>query len=693
MDSGPKTTVLAPLSDTAERLPYPLGRSLRELLQARDRLAQGMAEPQFPYKICAVTSVFIRLAALLSLRAYVAAGKSNPKLNHDIIRALRAPADGAWLDIANRASKALKGDEAPGAALVRHALSSKPAAKLAGVSTVFQALERLVKFRNGLLKGASLDHDDFEHAMSCVRVVARGFSDLAAYRLEVFHAGQTWLLTGSVPRPVSSRSSLREDEPCLVHRRGAHPALSLSPLLRFRSVGTATDENIEVDELFFLDAADEERLSYIGFRTEGKLDGRTLGTYEAFKEFIAKIPTPPIPRDPRVDFSGLADFHSRLFVGRSEVLAEIAAIVRNPPAQYAVLKALPGMGKSAIFATLFDMARRRAGEEQATELSHESIVRSDDRWVFHFCRSTDGCNSPTVALRSLIAQICDHLDGVDAKHYLSHDLDELKDQKFPALLMKASKELAQDERLVVAIDALDEGSGVEKESVANCIPAGEYPGVVFLLSYRVDASGRNTRVEEQLRHIAPERLRTLGTADPLVGLNRRDVERFLERVDAQRAGTAVIPEATREAVWRASTAASSTQPPTADPFYLRLVADGVQSRTIRLRRAETIPEGLEDAFEQMWMTLPTDMDFLCHRVLITLAVMRDYGSDELFADLFNRDRAPDERLTPSDVASVRTKAGKLLLYDGDRYGLFHDRFRHFLVGEQPDPLAVPAEHS
>ena len=33
------------------------------------------------------------------------------------------------------------------------------------------------------------------------------------------------------------------------------------------------------------------------------------------------------------------------------------------------------------------------------------------------------------------------------------------------------------------------------------------------------------------------------------------------------------------------------------------------------------------------------------------------------------------------------KTGKLLTYDGDQYTLFHDRFRHFLVGEQPDPIA------
>ena len=42
---------------------------------------------------------------------------------------------------------------------------------------------------------------------------------------------------------------------------------------------------------------------------------------------------------------------------------------------------------------------------------------------------------------------------------------------------------------------------------------------------------------------------------------------------------------------------------------------------------------------------------------------------------------------PDDIAAVRIKAGKLLIYDGDRYGLFHDRFRVFLVGEQKDPVA------
>ena len=73
---------------------------------------------------------------------------------------------------------------------------------------------------------------------------------------------------------------------------------------------------------------------------------------------------------------------------------------------------------------------------------------------------------------------------------------------------------------------------------------------------------------------------------------------------------------------------------------------------------------------------------------VTLGIMREYGDDELFAALFNRERKEGQaRIVPSDIARLRVSAGKLLVYDGDRYGLFHDRFRRYLVGEQKDPIA------
>ena len=682
-----------PLPEIADVLPYPLGLRLRQLLLANRRRQEGESEPQFPFEVCAVMGVVVRLSALILIRAYVESGRNNAQSNDLIVTKLRAPSDGGWLEVSQRLGKSLKGRGAsPLADLVQTALTSSPALdpsvkkKAGGAKTAGAALQQLIKFRNDLVHGEPITDGMLERAMALLELVVRGFAPLATHALRVRHKGKTWSLNGNVPTPVTDDPSLPEDEPCLVPADNAHAPLSLSPLLRFRAGEGAEDVDVDFDELFFLNAGSLQRLSYIGYRAAGQVDGKSLGSYEAFKQFMRKIPTPPMPVDPCLDFSGLMVSHSRLFVGRGTVLAEIAAVVHNRPGQYAVLKALAGMGKSAIFATILqEVTNRTLPESERIETPASAVVRDDDRWVFHFCMPTDGRNSPTVALRSLIAQICDAF-SLPRKKWLSHDLEELKDDKFPGLLAAVSGCLEGDSRLVVVVDALDEGFGAEKDSVAACIPTGTYENVLFLLSYRVNQLGENSRVEKELVPVAQERRIQLETADPLAGLTRADVVQFLDKVSGMH-GQGAVPVSVVAAVWDAASRDAREGAPAADPFYLRFVANGVQSGSIRLARSETVPESLDDAFEEMWMALPTGRDFLCHRVLLTLGIMREYGDDELFATLFNRTRAAEDRLLPDDVAAVRVKAGKLLVYDGDRYGLFHDRFRTFLVGEQPDPIA------
>lgn len=686
-----REAVGVPWGELPDALPYPLGLKLRELLHAGARLDGGEAEPQLAFELCAVMGVLVRMAALVTIQAYVRAGKNDAAINHAVVEKLRAPSDGGWLEVALRVSRALQGADAPFARRVADALASKPSVNgavrsVAQASTTQQALQALVKFRNDLVHGERISPERLSRARAQLEVAVRGFAWLADYRLEVFHAERLWLLSGAVPRPVDEPSELPPDEPCLVHRGDRRDFLSLSPLLRFRAGASDDLPDVDIDELFFLNAGSQERLSYIGYRSADQVDGKALGSYDAFKAFMAKIPTPPIPEDPRIDFASLAAFHSRLFVGREGLLHEIAEAVAAGEHQYVVLRALAGMGKSAVCASLLQaVLNLRVDEGERVPSAADGLVRAQDKWACHFCMPTGGRDSPTVALRSLIAQICDHFD-LPRERWLSQDVDELKDEKFPALLARVGPQLEEGARLVVLVDALDEGIGGESESVPSCLPGGTYQNVVFLLSYRVDQERQNRRVEAQMQHLPAERLLALEHANPLSGLDEGDVDRFLARL----AEVFEVEEATgptRAVVWdAASRDAVAGFSDGADPFYLRFVADGVQQGTVRLDRPETIPGSLDDAFEHMWMGLPSARDFLCHRVLLTLAIMRDYGDDELFATLFNRDRPADDTLTPNDVAAVRVQAGKLLVYDGDRYGLFHDRFRVFLVGEQRDPI-------
>ena len=681
-------------ADLAVAMPYPLGLKLLEVQRAQRLRDEGTPDPQEPFLVAATMGVLVRMAALLAIRAYVDAGGKDAALNQSIVKGLRAPADGTWLALAQELAEYLSTRAAPESWGVRvhTALKSKPplpdeVARAAKGTTTSAALQALVAFRNKLAHGEAPTAVLLAQARAHLEVAARGFGFLTEHQLLVRFAGTVFALEGSAPRIVDDRDDLPEAEPCLVARTGEGAVTSLSPLLRFSPGEGAGDVDVDFDELFFVNAGSLERLGYIGYRAAGTRDGKSLGSYDEFKAFLAKIPTPPIPIDPRIDFGDLAAFHARLFTGRDAVLGEIHAAVRARTSQYVVLKALAGMGKSAILATLLQATRNHVlPESERIACAADALVRPGDRYAFHFCMGTDGRNSPTVALRSLIAQICDAF-SLKRDDWLSTSIEDLKDKMFPALVARASSLLNGDERLVIVVDALDEGMGAEDETIPGCIPGGDYPGVVFLLSYRVGADGMNGRVEQQLVRIAAERRPILASANPLAGLTRVDVDAFLAKLDE----TTKASDATRAAVWEAASRDAPDDAKAADPFFLRFVADGVQQGAIRLDRAETVPTSLDDAFEEMWMGLPADREFLCHRMLLTLGILREFGSDALFAELFNRER-PQDRLVPDDIAAVRGKVGKLLVYDGDKYGLFHDRFRRFLVGEQKDPIAEALEN-
>ncbi|MGB0590195.1 MAG: hypothetical protein ACPGU1_10990 [Myxococcota bacterium] len=697
-----------PRDEVFTRLPYPLGMRATAVFRAWERKRAGESEPQLHYDLSAVMGIGVRVALTLGIQAYVNRGlvSSGDALNPKIVKVLRAPADGAMLSLAREIAKKLaKKDGAPLMAALHAGFGQKAVATnpdtdaitpVKGIKDAAQAFEKLVSFRNDLIHGERIAEDRETLAFQCLEGALRGLGFLADWELVVRSGERGFKLAASLPEAMDSiDESWPDKEPLLVHRDAKHAPLSLHPLLTFKDA--VDDGDVTLDELFFINAGSLERLSYIAYRYAQHMDGKSLESYESFRDFLHKIPTPPIPKDPRIDFSALGDFHSRLFVGREDVLSDMADFIAKRPTTHGVLKALAGMGKTAIMATRYHAYVTEGGEVHSDEGPRCGRDPEGNRWVFHFCMATDGRNNPLVALRSLTAQVCDHFE-IDRDKWLSQDLEELKDQRFPALLSQVSKSLEGDEKLVIAIDALDEGIGADKESIPSVIPSYLPEGVVVVMSYRVNDERQNSRVEAQLTQggLTDAHMTIFASANPLAGLTRANADTFLDKLAQGRE----VTDATRLAVWRASTLdarqahldktgeEAADESVGADPFFLRFIADGVEAQRIDLSRSESVPESLDDAFDEQWMSLPTEGDFLIHRVLCTLGIMREYGDDELFAALFNRERKEGQaRIVPSDIARLRVSAGKLLVYDGDRYGLFHDRFRRYLVGEQKDPIA------
>ena len=667
------------LSEIGANLPFPLGYKTLQFHHEKQQVLEGIERPQFPLEMCATLSVILRLLSIVSIQSYVHATEGNDwGINKEIVMTLQNASDGDWLNITARLAKKYK-SKSSWLAVIAKILDAKPEIP----QTIQQRnrsfkplrvrdyLEQLIKFRNELMHGERQSEANRENAMHSLEMTLRALEPFEQFQLLVHHDDDIWQLNGRVPTKITHSQTFPTDQVFLVAKQNELENLNLTPLLFFRA-NFLGEQDIEFDELFFINSGSLDYLKYVGFAATEHIDGKALGTYEHFKQYLSNIPTPQIPKNPKINFAQFVADKTKRFVGRNDVLNEIEATLKENAGAYICLKAYAGMGKSSIFAKLHEKYEAR----------NSDATKKGDRWVFHFCMNTEGRDNALVAYRSLIAQICRTLE-IPEKNWLSNDIKELKDEKFPMLINSelCRKKLHErgGERLVIVIDALDEGIGTEEESIPTCFPMSVQDHVNFLYSYRVNKSETNKRVESRLQHLPAEKIVQLQTANPLAGLTQQDVQRYLQKCNAED----VVPKTVFDAVWQAATQDSDG----ADPFYLRFVADAAETNHLSLLRAETIPQSMDDAFEQMWIRLSTENDFLIHHLLLYLGIMRDYGDDELFTELFNRERKESQKLHVLDIAQARIEAGKLLTYDGDRYGLFHDRFRNFLVGEQKDPIA------
>jgi hypothetical protein len=166
-------------------------------------------------------------------------------------------------------------------------------------------------------------------------------------------------------------------------------------------------------------------------------------------------------------------------------------------------------------------------------------------------------------------------------------------------------------------------------------------------------------------------------------LNQSDVQSLIGRL-ANRRGLAKTPEKSLAAIWNAASDQASAAD--ANPLYLRFLGDDILDGVVDLNRPESIPTTLDAVFEQVWMTLPTDHDYAVHRMLGTLAILRQYGSDELLHYVVNTTRPKHNPLPIDEIRRLRLSASKLLVYQGERFTLFHDKFREFLIGPQQERL-------
>ncbi len=329
------------------------------------------------------------------------------------------------------------------------------------------------------------------------------------------------------------------------------------------------------------------------------------------------------------------------FVGRKYVFEAIDAFLRNHQEGYLTIEGDPGVGKSAILAEYV----RRTG------------------CIAHFNVRSQGTNTPAEFLRSVCAQLI-------ARHGLDHPVLPPEATCNGAFLLRlleeASAQLGRGERLVIAVDALDEVEQKDESgSGANLLflPATLPRGVCFLVTRR--------QVSLPLVISAPQELLDLMK---LSAESREDIVAFLRSaLDRDGVRRSIASLGVSEDVFVETMATRSEN----NFMYLRYVLSDMDRGIYSEGSLESLPVGLSGYYEDHWRRmgmLAKPLPRTKLHIVYVLAEVRQPISRDLLSSLTREDA-----LTLQEVLDEWDQFLREETVDGQvRYSIYHASFRDFL---------------
>ena len=339
--------------------------------------------------------------------------------------------------------------------------------------------------------------------------------------------------------------------------------------------------------------------------------------------------------------SALVKEKTQGFVGRSYIFDLIQEFLDKNPKGYFVLEGEPGVGKTSIMAELV----RRTGA------------------IAHFNLRAQGINTPRHFLESVCAQLISRF-GLS---YPSLPPNATSDGTFLSLLLReCAEQLKADERLVVAVDALDEVEQAETPANLLYLPAALPQAVYFVLSRR--------RAAYRLVVAPPQKVVDLRVYhDDAVGDVRTYIEQEIQARPklAQWIGTQGMPH--EETVRRLAARSDGNF------MYLQYVLPELEAGA----RIDELPLGLDGYYQDHWRRMGMTgkpLPRMKIRIIYVLSVARAPISRRLIARL-----AGD-----ADEVEVQEALDEWAAFLREGGGGRHENLRH-LSREFPG-VPAPARH-
>lgn len=341
---------------------------------------------------------------------------------------------------------------------------------------------------------------------------------------------------------------------------------------------------------------------------------------------------------------GVADLieeKTEAFVGRDYVFDAIDAFLGFADRGYFIVEGDPGSGKTSIVA--------------------EYVRRT--RCVAHFNVRSQGISS----VGQFAAGLADQLI---ARFGISRPLDVPGPDHYGPiinqLLAEAGEALAPGERLVIAVDALDEAAE-SGDGAANVLllPRNPPKGVYFLLSRRRNSAPLEVHAPFQLYDLHAHHAETM-----------RDIRAYLTLAAATPHLRAWLEERTLApgAFIEAMTAKSE-----ANFMYLRHVLPELARGYFRGLDLAELPQGLESYYETHWRLMGMTADPLPRAKLWVVYVVCEIArpvSPQLVAEVLRPMEPSVDVLAVQDVFDDWLQF--LHRHDGPKFSLYHTSFRDFL---------------
>jgi hypothetical protein len=350
----------------------------------------------------------------------------------------------------------------------------------------------------------------------------------------------------------------------------------------------------------------------------------------------------PVAESPRVHhpFQSLIEEKTEGFVGREFVFEAIEEFLTSQPNGYFIIEGEPGIGKSAILAKYV----QKTG------------------CVAHFNVRSQGITSVERFLKNVCTQLISRYNSL----YSSLPPDATRDgQFFAQLLGEVSAKLKTGERLVIAIDALDEVERTDHTG-ANLLylPARLDKGVYFVMTQRPGTLPLTVSTPPHRFDLMQYQAESLQDIQTYIRGEIKKSSQLQAWIDEK--GLTV-----EEFITQLANKSENNF------MYLKYVLPDIKNGKYKDLSIESLPQGLQAYYEDHWrrmgmMSEPLPM----HKVAIVyfLAELREPVSRRMLAELSGEKAVTVQQVLNEWKQFLR----EVQVDDETRYSVYHQSFCDFL---------------